>query len=119
MLGDVISLRKRCSGHGRLAIMREFSAGGATPICAAAYGPSKPKFRGLVRSRKKGFTMSTQQNTQRLDRLSPLANNSMEGFRVSFALLAIALAIVLISWIFDPGFSAIDTEILGAKIVGP
>ena len=63
--------------------------------------------------------MSTQQNTQQLDRLRPSANNSMEGFRVSFILLAIALAIVLISWIFDPGFSTRDLEILGAKIVGP
>ncbi len=63
--------------------------------------------------------MSTQQNTQRLDRLTPSANHSIEGFRVSFIVLAIALTIVLISWIFDPGFSTTDMEILGAKIVGP
>jgi hypothetical protein len=63
--------------------------------------------------------MSTQQNTQRLDKLTPSANSSMEGFSVSLILLAIALAIVLIGWIFDPGFSTRDLEILGAKIVGP
>jgi hypothetical protein len=63
--------------------------------------------------------MSTQENTQGRDSLIPSTITSIDGFRVSFILFAIAVAIVYISWIFDPGLSTGGVGSFGAMIVGP
>ena len=42
VLGNAISLLERCSERDRLAIMRKFSAGGATPVYAGQMDRRNP-----------------------------------------------------------------------------